>query len=556
MSFEADLEALRAVDSKLYRNVRGFMTQSGNILGEKLTCNEYAERLALLIHEKKEDNPFYLTGMLKPIHDATTAIPMIGFLLRHAPAILDNTSIFLRYKVGKSQLELMRRPPILLETIDLRPDDYKTAARWFGQFATVATMRLSDELLGKLLVGISAKKEDCLVRMYDLFVAQQEELQSPPVDASRFRIDARDMSRLLQMHSAVRQSGMKPFWVMPTHTGAVDTPFTQLAKSVYGLNNSFQVTVSAWKTASPETLEAIFSRLLTQESMRTLNADGAISDGYGDYDRPEVAGIMRDLTNTAQLMIINGEPVGVILDELEKRGMALEAVSPVPENLNKSLSQNMLLTTLFPFKHLWKEFGLTMDDYHGNRAILTHLEDEKDVRSSMGRYTGDYGIGGIMSVPAQEQLEKRFPQAVPSYYFSEDIPQSEVSRVVAALIPEIESGQALKNSRMDSALNYPQVIAALGDARVLKLVNALVQGSPDDHTDHGQIFHLSSDDLMATWVPHLSKECFESWFAGVKDTAGSEWVEVIVKHRRPSRALLSQLDGKVIDSCLSQDLGL
>ncbi|AXH60003.1 hypothetical protein [Pseudomonas amygdali] len=556
MNFEADLEALGQVDSNLSRYIRGFMTQAQNILGEELSLNECAQCLAPLIHQRKQDNPFYLTAMLKPIHDALTAIPMTKFLLEHGPALLDNMGIFLRNRVGITQQQLMGRPPLLLETLDLAPDDYKTAQRWIGQFASVATRRLSHELLSKLMIGYSADADDCLIKMYDLFIEQQEELQHPGADQSRLRIDARAMARLLQMHSFVPWSYMHPFWAVPTHASGVETPFTQLAKAVYGLSNNFKVTLKAWKGISPDRLEAIFAEVLSEKTKRTLDAEGALSDGFGDYDQPAVASLMRDLTNTAQMMIISGEPVRTVLDELERRGFALEALSPVPQNLNKTLSQNMLLTTLFPFKHHWDEFGITPESYHGNRAILTHLEDDRDVRSSMGRYTGDYGLSGIISVPAQEKLEKRFPYVIPSYYFGEEIPDSEVMRIVATLIPEIDSGEVFANARIDSSLNCPQVVAKLGDDLLLKLIAELVQGDPDAEVNYGQIFNMVRSELMGTWVSHLSHECFEAMLKGFNENEQTEWLEVAVQHRRPSKDLLSQLNGRVIDSCLSQDLGL
>lgn len=556
MSFEADLKALGKVDSNLSRYIMGFKTQAQNILGEELSLNECAQRLAPLIHQRKQDNPFYLSSMLKPVHDALTAIPMTKFLLKHGPALLDNMGIFLRNRVGSSQLQLMGRPPILLETLDLAPDDYKVAQRWIGQFAGVATRRLSQELLNKLMIGYSADDDDCLIKMYNLFMEQQEELKHPEADRDRFRIDARAMSRLLQMHSFVSWSNMHPFWAVPSHPNSVETPFTRIAKGVYGLDANFKITLKAWRSLSCDQLEAIFSDVLAERSMRSLDGEGALSDGFGDYDRPEVTSLMRDLVNTAQLMIIKGENVTTVMTELERRGLALEAVSPAAPNLNKTLSQNMLLTALFPFKHHWKEFGVTPECYHGNRAILTHLEDEMDARSSMGRYTGDYGLSGIISVPAQEKLETLFPNAVPSYYFGDDIPESEVERVVATLTPEIESGTVLSNPRIDSSLNYPKVVAKLGDDLLLKLIGELVLGEPGAEVNYGQIFNLARSDMMGTWISHLSNECFERLLSGLNDSGQSEWLEVSVRHRRPSKALLSQLDGRAIDSCLSQDLGL
>lgn len=556
MSFEADLEALGKVDSNLSRYIRGFMTQAQNILGEELSLNECAQRLAPLIHQRKQDNPFYLSSMLKPVHDALTAIPLTKFLLKHGPALLDNMGIFLRNRVGSGQLQLMGRPPILLETLDIPAEDYKVAQRWIGQFAGVATRRLSEELLNKLMIGYSADADDCLIKMYDLFMEQQDELKHPEADLNRFRIDARAMSRLLQMHSFVSWSNMHPFWALPSHASNVETPFMRKAKGIFGLNTDFKVTLKAWKSLNCEQLEAIFSEVLAEKPMLFLDAEGALSDGFADYNPPEVASLMRDLVNTAQMMIIKGEDIALVMADLERRGLALEAVSPASPNLNKTLSQNMVLTALFPFKHHWAEFGITPEHYHGNRAILTHLEDDMDIRSSMGRYTGDYGLSGIISVKAQEKLEQSHPNVVPSYYFGDDIPESEVPRIVATLTPEIESRSVLSSVRIDSSLNYPQVVSKLGDDLLIKLIEELVQEEPATEVNYGQIFTMARSDLMGTWISHLSHECFEAMVIGLNDSDQIEWLEVAIQHRRPSKALLSQLNGRAIDSCLSQDLGL
>ncbi|MBD8088732.1 hypothetical protein IFT48_01985 [Pseudomonas fluorescens] len=554
MSFESDLEALGKVDHNLARNIRGFMTQAKNRANDALTFNDHLSRLAPLIADHKEDNPFYLSAMLVPVHASKTALPMIKFLQAHGPVLLDSMGIFLSNRVGKSQLELLSHPPVLLEVLDIQPQDHQVAMQWFGQYASVATRRLSNEIADKLQEGVSVKDSQCLVRMYDMAMRHQAALDTPGNDRKQPVIDPRAMARLLQMHSAVRLSGMTAFWDMPVRGAVITSPFQQMAKGLYGLDHQFQISLKAWQGMGAESLETLLSKVLADSSRKGLNASGTLSAGFGDFERPDIADVMRDLTTTAQLMIVKGDDTRSVIQELTARGVALEAVAPTDAPLRRTLSQNLLLATLFPFKHLWDEYGIALKDYQGSPVYLEYPEDHE--HAIVGRYTGDHGIPGLIRVPAQEQLEKNFPGAVPSYHFSEDIPESEHDRIIQGLRPDIESSDIFKRARIDSSLLNPKIAAKLGDDLLLKLLTDLTAYDTDSHVEHGQIFHLPASEIMGDWLPHLSKASYEAWLESMHEHGSQEWVAVIANHRRPSTQLLSRMGGRIIDSCLSQDLGL
>ena len=554
MSFETDLDELERIEPQHAKRIRGFMEKAAEEHGAFLSMNEHVLRYARDVGKNGAKNPFYLSAMIVPLHNSPRVLAVLKFHETHSPAYLKHFGTFIGSSVGQSQAEIITSPAALSDLLLIEKDEYGRALRWVGQYAHLATRALADELNRILEANLQPEGKNCVGRIYARFQKQQAEREQSVFSPDTPFMDPRSMARLLQLHSAGHLGGSRSPWGIPSRANDSSTAYSVLSRGLYALNDEHQLSLSSWKEIDASRLEDMFALLIAEQHDSLLVGRGLLGSNFNNDDRPAVADITRDLVMTAQLLILKGEQPSLVVDQLRQRGLALENVIETQSTLKHTVSDHLALRVLAPLRHLWDAFGIRASSYHGHRSHMDNLD--QDEPRLFGRYIGAFGISGVVPIRAQEQLETRFPEMLPSYNFSDVVPFSQRDRIIDTVGPEIDQGITFSRVAIDSILLHTEIIEMLSTERKLRLLNDLVVGEPEDNVNYGDIFHMSRKDLLDYWVGHLPEAQFESWLKQVAQSSQQHWVESIVRYRRPSAAVMSTLGGRVIDACMAQDLGL
>lgn len=555
MSFEHDLEELRKVDPKYASNIDGLMSYDEIELPEGATLNQRFERFASAIGEGFIKTPFHLSSNLVPTFAATQGLAIRAFNEAHAPAYLDSIFALLHNSVGASQLALFHNPESILSLLEIREDQYGLATRWFGQYTVVGLARLMEDVKRKL--GNSIRHSECAIRhLLRDFLHQQAEHggMNASIQADDAGISPKAMARLLQLHCAQRSCGGTSPW-----RGAVIKPempeaFRQLASCVYGLDENLRVSLKAWTSCATSPLVTTLGRAISTYSYQGFDGGGVLSGNVGGSENPGYAGLIMDLVTTAQLMILKGDDPHKVIECLSLRGQVINELESKTQALEFSVAENLTKIALFPFRHLWKRFDLTSETYHGSRLHLEHFDS--DVTEFMGRHTGEYGISGLLPIRAQEQIEMRYPETMPSYLFSQEPPASEVERIAEMLAGEIRSGMFLARTRFDEAIFFGNVQKGLGSDLMKAAIALAIEGKPDDYLHHGQIFHCKRSEFVVRCLGEFQDDDYEKVVQDLSELPDPQWLDEVFKARRPPLSLVAKLNGRVRETVLNQDLGL